>query len=625
MSKNFPVNPLEAVAERKLCNEKISTVSLYWCDSRRNFSYAAIARAQIAFIAVQPLNDLGLALCIFDDLGRCAFASPHAPFESESSAGVIAAGPQQVSLWFRTCLPPGRYTLSFSLAERSDPSDDPAGWKVLCQQTHYLPFTILEGGSPPPPLGYAQIQTYSVLESQIAVESLPENEALDHFPWALGPRTLSEILSDLDISLVDKHSRPVLLHLAPSNIKGLPLLRLSGRGESNFSETGYRQLAPILSKNSIVVVEDTNGISSSVFYHAGEQRPVYLILFMPENHFSWTEVLLALANELWEKEGGISIFVTPDLGKLPNFDGSPAVHSTITLDDLIAAHEGLEFSRMYVHGFGHPKFSDRLRQAFPKTLCGFYGDGFKNALPNLPQADEIVFFGWSPAPSHCPQRLVSDQAFHRALAQLSKDFELPKTVLAADVMLCLRYYGSGPYQVGADQVCELIWETIRAVLRPGDALVIKADARAPNLTQTVITFLAQRHEGEVRDFATDVGDWADKPLELLFASDCLTQIRDFVVFDSSLCWLLLHAPKLRHDLRVLFGANLESLNGTVSSDNKINQMIETIRHYTKEYAIALERDGCVVNRLVDACYVASRPEMAQTALIANIDQPANHC
>lgn len=153
MSKHFPVNPLESVTEKKLCREKISKISLYWCDNRKNFSYDAVARAQIAFTAVQSLNDLGLALCIFDELERCAFASRHAPFESESPAGVIAAGSQQVSLWFRTCLPPGRYALSFSLAERSDPSDDPAGWKVLCQQMHYLPFTILEGGSPPPPSG----------------------------------------------------------------------------------------------------------------------------------------------------------------------------------------------------------------------------------------------------------------------------------------------------------------------------------------------------------------------------------------------------------------------------------------------------------------------------------------
>lgn len=87
MSKHFPVNPLEPVTEKKLCSEKISKISLYWCDNFEKISYDAIARAQIAFTAVQPLNELGLALCIFDELGCCAFASPHAPFESESSGG----------------------------------------------------------------------------------------------------------------------------------------------------------------------------------------------------------------------------------------------------------------------------------------------------------------------------------------------------------------------------------------------------------------------------------------------------------------------------------------------------------------------------------------------------------
>lgn len=87
MSKHFPVNPLEPVTEKKLCSEKISKISLYWCDNFEKISYDAIARAQIAFSAVQPLNELGLALCIFDELGCCAFASPHAPFESESSGG----------------------------------------------------------------------------------------------------------------------------------------------------------------------------------------------------------------------------------------------------------------------------------------------------------------------------------------------------------------------------------------------------------------------------------------------------------------------------------------------------------------------------------------------------------
>lgn len=242
MSKHFPVNPLEPVTEKKLCSEKISKISLYWCDNFEKISYDAIARAQIAFTAVQPLNELGLALCIFDELGCCAFASPHAPFESESSGGVIAAGSQQISLWFRTCLPPGRFALSFSLAERSDPSDDLAGWKVLCQQMHYLPFTILEGDPPPPPSGYAQIQTYSILESQIVVESLPENEALDHFPWSPSQYTLSDILATLDVTLPERIAAKAMAEL-PDTLQTQQLpLRLPANHARFHTVIGQRSL-----------------------------------------------------------------------------------------------------------------------------------------------------------------------------------------------------------------------------------------------------------------------------------------------------------------------------------------------------------------------------------------------
>lgn len=196
----------------------------------------------------------------------------------------------------------------------------------------------------------------------------------------------------------------------------------------------------------------------------------------------------------------------------------------------------------------------------------------------------------------------------------------------ADVLVCLRYYGIGPCKLEATQLVHLIWATIRSVLSPGAAVVIMDDRRYPHLTERVMAHIALLHDGRVLDLQEHLGELADQPVEVILQTPALSQIKSFVVFDSSLSYILAHHPAIRDNSVIFLGAKLAAeTEGTVPDSSvamptheeqiaqeegcaarSFDAAVKIIHYYSARYAHALEKEGFFVEKLGDAIYLVCR-------------------
>jgi len=85
--------------------------------------------------------------------------------------------------------------------------------------------------------------------------------------------------------------------------------------------------------------------------------------------------------------------------------------------------------------------------------------------------------------------------------------------IKANLLICLRYYGIGPYAFDISEVADRVWETVSIFLTPKARVVIKEDRRFPALTRAVLEYIQKRHKGEVIDLRELIKESAAIPVE----------------------------------------------------------------------------------------------------------------
>ena len=468
------------------------------------------------------------------------------------------------------------------------------------------------------PLILAEVDRYLVLDSSMPI-TLPY--ALKYF----GLRRQIKVVSGIRSShfpgwVVEKnrgmvaefaiHYRKTLSDLFPGD--GLVIDQLEGER--------YWQASIDLARL------DTTRVDEAYFDVERFQSPRDLVLvavFLPGAE--WLSFCLTLVHDLWESEGLPSLLVIPNDVKVdvPKYDG---VFGKIELDDVDRAVRlgKLDVARVYVHSYGWVEDVLRLRHLFPNSPCGYYADGFKNEvkLPaNRAQLAEITYFGFCPFDWPIPARILSFSDWRGALRAVMGPRRSEVMEIEADILVCLRYYGIGPYCIQFDEVLEVFWQSVQPVIKAGARILVKGDARSPTLLPATLAYFSERHDGDVEDLANVVGDLAAKPLECLLELNVLPKVSTYVVFDSSLSYILAHHPGRKNDAKIIVGAPIGAFRhvipaavGATSHEEQIAQeqglaersfeaAIKGIHFYTERYVNQLVREGFSTEKLSDALYL----------------------
>ncbi|WP_217127067.1 DUF4214 domain-containing protein, partial [Hydrogenophilus thiooxidans] len=347
-----------------------------------------------------------------------------------------------------------------------------------------------------------------------------------------------------------------------------------------------------------------------------------IVIYVPDHNF--LPCLLALAKNL-SQEGFYVVFALSRF--LNNFEVTvDFIWAALTIEDLDAAlrHSNLKIKKLYVHSFGFIDDVSRLVSLCKDANLCYYGDGFKNEfkLPrNDHKLDEMVFFGFQNKRFKGKSRLIDYNCWLEFVPIVFPIQEKQRGSIGKGMLVCLRYYGLGPYAFG-EKTSELIVNTILKSHDGQQKIFLKTDKRHPKLLTEVISGL-HAYGLEAIDLAEYIGEIAMQPLEVILQTDVLKEIDTYVVFDSSLSYIIAFHPNVNPDVKIYLGADLESLGvnlDNVSMPNHVEQILQemgkaertfiaglkTIKNYTEFYADALRDAEMKVEALGAAFYLVTR-------------------
>jgi len=351
------------------------------------------------------------------------------------------------------------------------------------------------------------------------------------------------------------------------------------------------------------------------------------VIYVPERQ--WLTYTLALAQQLASEEVNI-LFVTPR-GVRFDFAHPDYLYAQMEMDHFDRAvryGDRVSIRRLYVHSYGWKNDIQQLTNLCKTAQLCFYGDGFKNEFAK-PRHEQSVFewvdFGYSLFDWATPKRIVSYSEWLKQIPLVYPIIQPSIPPIEADVLVCLRYYGSGPYLFNEEQLKRLFWQTIKVVLKPGCTVIIKSDKRGPKLTEIVKTLITSQHDGPVIDLADQLDALADESVEVILQTPMLEKIMSFIVFDSSLSYILAHHPAIKPDTQILLGAALDSLEQSevescqFDHDTQLAQeegraertyeaALNTINFYSTRYADALVKEDFPVEQLEKGLYLIRKSQ-----------------
>lgn len=353
------------------------------------------------------------------------------------------------------------------------------------------------------------------------------------------------------------------------------------------------------------------------------------VLFVPDQ--GWLVTVLTIAQDL--ADSGIRcVLVVPEKVEI-EVKRTPYIHAVLDVEEMGRAIRwgNMSIESLYVHSFGWTEIVKMLIQLLPSAKLCYYADGFKNEVKkpqDMKAVEEIVYFGYKPFDWPVRSRLLAYDKWQAVLRnQLPIRFRSNISPVDASVLICLRYYGKGPYSFNQEQLMRLIWETAKPVVRSGCKILVKTDLRSPKLIDEVLIHFRKLHAGPVLNLFEEIGGIADGPLENIIETDVLSKITSYVVFDSSLSYIIFNHPMVKPDSTILVGAALESVldNGEQVApdmnhhDKQIAQeqgiaarglasAVKSIQYYTERYVDSLKAEGAVARKIGQALYAVNHSD-----------------
>lgn len=340
-----------------------------------------------------------------------------------------------------------------------------------------------------------------------------------------------------------------------------------------------------------------------------ESKVRFTLVFVPENN--WLPFTLALSKNL-ALDGHNILLVTFSNNNLSTEKKQwlSGMIDTKTIG-LLASSFRPRIKCMYIHSFGWQNNTNELIDLFPEAIINFYSDGFKNDVKrDLNKYNEIAYFGFDPIKITTKKRIIKfDEWLSQVRSELPAIAQKKQETLSFKTIICLRYYGLGPYQLCLEDLLELIWQTSLAAITSGEPIIIKPDKRHPSLSSDVISYFQKKHNATVSDLNELLPGLATQPLEVIIETGALDLIEKYVVFDSSLSYIIAHHPHITKGTKIYLGAKINTIidfkNDNIHSELEKSKLevYRIIYKNTLHYANQLITDSLQYKKICDSLYV----------------------